>query len=152
MAELFINTYGSAFKTIQPDCTGILFLASAESKATLHPNLMATHMFKQIINLKPPGKDERKEVRTSLSNIFSQYFLMSTYDSQMLVHLVQSHTSVSDLTEDPAQSLNYTALAMDTEGYLITDMKDLVSRAVHQAAIRVAEYEDEEGFKVGNTS
>ena len=66
----------------------------------------------------------------------------------MLTHLVQSHTDVSDLAEDPHHPLNYTALAMDTEGYLITDMKDLVSRAVHQAAIRVAEHEDEESFKV----
>lgn len=66
----------------------------------------------------------------------------------MLAYLVESHTDVSDLAEDPSQPLNYTALAMDTEGYLITDTKDLVSRAIHQAAIRVAKLEDEDGFKV----
>lgn len=66
----------------------------------------------------------------------------------MLTHLVRTHTDVSDLSEDPTQPLNYTALAMETEGYLITDLKDLVARAVHQAAIRIAEHEDDEGFQV----
>lgn len=48
---------------MQPDATGLVFIASAESKAALHPNLMATHMFKETVHLQPPGKDERKEVR-----------------------------------------------------------------------------------------
>lgn len=55
---------------------------------------------------------------------------------------------MSELSEDPTLPLNYTALAMDTEGYLVTDMKDLVSRAIHQAAIRIAEHEDDVGFQV----
>ncbi|CAL1715282.1 unnamed protein product [Somion occarium] len=126
ITELFIHYYSSSFRTVQPDATGLVFIASAESKAALHPNLMATHMFKETVHLQPPGKDERKE---------------------MLTHLVRTHTDVSDLSEDPTQPLNYTALAMETEGYLITDLKDLVARAVHQAAIRIAEHEDDEGFQ-----
>lgn len=41
---------------------------------------------------------------------------------------------MSDLTEDG--SLNYAALATITEGYAALDLKDLVSRAVHNAAER----------------
>lgn len=39
---------------------------------------------------------------------------------------------VSDLTKD--ESLNYAALATLTEGYAALDLKDLVARAVHNAA------------------
>ena len=42
----------------------------------------------------------------------------------------------SDITQDPSAPLNYTALATVTEGYSVTDLKDLVARAVHRAAIR----------------
>jgi len=45
--------------------------------------------------------------------------------------------AVSDLSLDPTQPLNYVALATQTEGYSATDLRDLVSRAVHQAAIRL---------------
>ena len=41
---------------------------------------------------------------------------------------------LSDLTKD--ESLNYAALATLTEGYAALDLKDLVSRAVHNAAER----------------
>ena len=55
---------------------------------------------------------------------------------QVLAHLVQSHMDTSDITPDPDAPLNYTALATQTEGYSVTDLKDLVARAVHRAAIR----------------
>lgn len=42
----------------------------------------------------------------------------------------------SDITQDPSAPLNYTALATQTEGYSVTDLKDFVARAVHRAAIR----------------
>lgn len=45
--------------------------------------------------------------------------------------------AVSDLSLDPTRPLNYVALAMQTEGYSATDLRDLVGRAVHQAAIRL---------------
>ncbi len=45
----------------------------------------------------------------------------------------------SVITQDPTAPLNYTALATQTEGYSVTDLKDLVARAVHRAAIRSSE-------------
>ena len=55
---------------------------------------------------------------------------------QVLAHLVKEHMNSSDITQDPSAPLNYTALATLTEGYSVTDLKDLVARAVHRAAIR----------------
>lgn len=64
------------------------------------------------------------------------------------MQIVKGHLDASDLIEDPASLLNYTVLAMDTEGYAATDIKDLVARAVHQAAIRIAKHEHEDDFQV----
>ena len=58
------------------------------------------------------------------------------------------HTDSSDLVVDPEHPLNYTALATQTEGYFANDLKDLVARAVHRAAVRLAEHEDETDFQV----
>lgn len=44
--------------------------------------------------------------------------------------------STSNLVADREAKLNYVALATETEGYMPTDLKDLVGRAVHQATIR----------------
>lgn len=51
---------------------------------------------------------------------------------QILSHFIEQRTLVSDLTKD--ESLNYAALAAITEGYAALDLKDLVSRAVQNAA------------------
>lgn len=53
---------------------------------------------------------------------------------QILAHFVEQRLLVSDLTKD--ESLNYAALATLTEGYAALDLKDLVSRAVQNAAER----------------
>ena len=54
----------------------------------------------------------------------------------------------SDLIPDPERPANFTALATQTEGYLANDLKDLVARAVHRAAMRVVEREGEPDFQV----
>ena len=50
----------------------------------------------------------------------------------------------SDIVQDPSAPLNYTALATQTEGYSVTDLKDLVARAVHRAAIRASQLDSHE--------
>ena len=57
-----------------------------------------------------------------------------TFFPQIMSHFVEQRTLVSDLTKD--ESLNYAALAALTEGYAALDLKDLVSRAVQNAAER----------------
>ncbi len=46
--------------------------------------------------------------------------------------------AAEDMQEDPDAGLNFTFIATQTEGYSATDLQDLVARATHQAAIRVA--------------
>ena len=55
---------------------------------------------------------------------------------KILSQLVQTQMESSDLVLDTSAPLNYTALATQTEGYSVTDLKDLVSRAIHRAVIR----------------
>ena len=42
------------------------------------------------------------------------------------------------MKEEGSQSLNFSSLAAQTEGYSAADLNDLVSRAFHQAAIRIS--------------
>ena len=56
---------------------------------------------------------------------------------------MKEHMDSSDITQDPSAPLNYTALATQTEGYSVTDLKDLVARAVHRAAIRSSQLLDD---------
>ena len=88
-------------------------IATAKSSATIHPLLKQLHVFEDTISVLPPNKDARKEI---------------------LSHFVEQRMVASDLTKD--ESLNYAALATLTEGYAALDLKDLVSRAIHNAAER----------------
>ncbi|KAI8995209.1 AAA-domain-containing protein [Trametes punicea] len=115
VTELFLAIYGSSARSAAPNARGVVLLAAAESSAALHPLLNSSHIFKEVVQLKPPSKDARKEI---------------------LAHIVNEHMVLSDIVQDPNAPLNYTALATQTEGYSVTDLKDLVARAVHRAAIR----------------
>ncbi|THG97215.1 hypothetical protein EW026_g4735 [Hermanssonia centrifuga] len=126
ITELFLNLFGSANRFAAPNARGILLLASAESTAAIHPRLNTAHVFREVIHLKPPGKDARRDI---------------------LANIAQTHIDASDLTQDPSSPLNFTALATQTEGFSATDLKDLVARAVHRAAIRVAENEHDKTYQ-----
>ncbi|KAH8996318.1 AAA-domain-containing protein [Lactarius akahatsu] len=117
LTETFLSIFSSASAhELAPDLSGIVLLATAESQATLHPLLSATHLFKQVVHLKPPDKNARK---------------------QILTQIVQRRLEASrDLEVDAERPLNFVALATETEGYSATDLQDLVARAVHQAAVR----------------
>jgi peroxin-1 len=110
---MFTSTSAHA---LAPDLSGIILIAAAESQSALHPLLSASHLFKQIIHLKPPDKNARK---------------------QILTQVVQRRLETArNLEIDAERSLNFVALATETEGYSATDLQDLVARAVHQAVVR----------------
>jgi peroxin-1 len=67
---------------------------------------------------------------------------------KILSYITQSHIDSSELRQDEEQPINFTAIATQTEGYSATDLKDLVARAIHRAAIRIAEHEHNESFTV----
>ncbi|KAH9939712.1 AAA-domain-containing protein [Epithele typhae] len=133
VTELFLSLFGSSSRAGAPNANGIVLLAAAESQASLHPLLNSSHLFQEAVHLKPPSKDARKEV-LYLDQVDTPFRSQCTF--QVLAHLVQAHIDTSDITQDPVHPLNFTALATQTEGYSVTDLKDLVARAVHRAAIR----------------
>lgn len=53
--------------------------------------------------------------------------------NQILTSLIKTKSESSNLS---IKDLNYVNLAGQTEGYLPADLRDLVDRAIHQAAIR----------------
>ena len=67
VTELFLALFGSSARSGAPNASGVVLLAAAESQASLHPLLNSSHLFQEVVNLKPPSKDARKEVRSFLT-------------------------------------------------------------------------------------
>ncbi|KAI5890368.1 AAA-domain-containing protein [Schizophyllum commune H4-8] len=122
IVELFLARFAPAARAAPLNSRGVLLIATASSSAALHPLLMQSQVFAETVNVMPPGKEGRKMI---LSRIVEDRM-----------------RATPDLSEDAEAPLNYTALAMQTEGYLATDLQDLVARAVHQAAMRSKDKED----------
>ncbi|KAF8893894.1 P-loop containing nucleoside triphosphate hydrolase protein [Infundibulicybe gibba] len=118
ITELFLRQFSFAARTVGPNMWGIILIATAESSAALHPLLNGSHVFREVINIKPPDKDARREI-------------MSRQTEALLLD--------GGIARDPDSPLNFTALATQTEGYSATDLKDFVARAIHQVASRSAE-------------
>lgn len=102
--------------TIRRVCAGkaVVVLASCKAPETLHAHLVQDHIFSERITLSAPEKEARKDILASLA--------------------ASKVTSSSDLTL--AEDLNFSAIAAQTDGYLPVDLRDLMDRALHQAAIR----------------
>ncbi|GAA5917426.1 hypothetical protein JCM8208_004074 [Rhodotorula glutinis] len=90
----------------------VVLVATAQGTTTLHPLLQSTHLLGETVPLRGPDKTARRDI----VNV-----------------LVKAKTSTSDLV---ARQLNCASIAAITEGYLPADLRDLVDRAVQQAAIR----------------
>ncbi|KAF8515366.1 AAA-domain-containing protein [Hysterangium stoloniferum] len=117
LAEIFISIF--AAKSIMP---GVIFIVTCQGQTALHPLLMSSHLFSDVVQLKPPNKDARRDVPVFI----------------IIGSIVASKQLNCGLQVEKGHSLNYISLATQTEGYLATDLHDLVSRAVHQATIRAA--------------
>ncbi|KAJ7209658.1 P-loop containing nucleoside triphosphate hydrolase protein, partial [Mycena pura] len=116
ITELFIYLYSSSARSFAPDSRGVVLLATASSTANLHPLINSTHIFEDIVSVKSPNKNARKEI---------------------LARIVQERLSVArDMQVDAESPPNYAAIATQTEGYSATDLQDLVARAAHQMAMR----------------
>ncbi|KAK4057620.1 Peroxisome biosynthesis protein pex1 [Microbotryomycetes sp. JL221] len=90
----------------------IVLVMTAQSSTSFHPLLSTTHLIGETISLRGPTKAARRDI---------------------LKALVGHKAEASNLT---SKNLNYTNVAGLTEGYLPADLRDLVERAIHQAAIR----------------
>ena len=63
ITELFVYLFSSNARFARPDFRAMMLIATAESQQTMHPLLNITHIFQQTVELKPPSKDARADVR-----------------------------------------------------------------------------------------
>ncbi|GAC99919.1 hypothetical protein PHSY_007522 [Pseudozyma hubeiensis SY62] len=114
LAEAFVARVRDCVKSF-----GVFVVATAQANTSIHSLLNSSHLWLDNMQLKPPGKDGRRDI---------------------LTHLVSKKLNNANKDGERASSeLNFVTLATQTEGYLPADLKDLVERATHQAAIRSAE-------------
>ncbi|KZP02539.1 PEX-1N-domain-containing protein [Athelia psychrophila] len=122
VTELFVALYSAAARAAAPNARGIVVVGTAQGQASLHPLLSSAHVFSEIVRVKPPNKDARRDI---------------------MARIVERRLEMApDIKQDSASPLNFTALATQTEGYSATDLHDLVARAMHQAAMRSTAQED----------
>ncbi|BGP12537.1 hypothetical protein JCM10213_007619 [Rhodosporidiobolus nylandii] len=106
----------------------VVLLATAQGSTSLHPLLTSTHLLGETVPLRGPNKTGRRDILQSLVNAKTS-----------------SSSSSSNGATLTADGLNCAAIAASTEGYLPADLRDLVDRAVHQAAMRTMGSKAESG-------
>lgn len=63
LTELFLSLYSSSARTTPPNTRGFVLIAAAPSTAALHPLIGTAHIFEEVVNIKPPNKNARRDVR-----------------------------------------------------------------------------------------
>ena len=119
LAEAFVARVRDCVKSF-----GVFVVATAQSSTSIHSLLNSSHLWLDNLQLKPPSKEGRRDI---LDLLVTKKLKNANSRPEEQVH---GDTSSSDL--------NFVTLATQTEGYLPADLKDLVERATHQAAIRSA--------------
>ncbi|CAD6890353.1 unnamed protein product [Tilletia laevis] len=131
----------------------VFVLATAQNQTSLHPSVGSgsgsNRVFGEVIPVKPPAKEARKEI---LAHLISLKTASPNSDHSELANGDASHHDPhSERAEEdhekgarktllaPSPDLNPTTLATQTDGFNAADLKDLVERAVHQAAMRVGD-------------
>ncbi|KJA20005.1 hypothetical protein HYPSUDRAFT_204070 [Hypholoma sublateritium FD-334 SS-4] len=116
LTEIFLNMFASGAHTKSLNSRGILLLASIDSTSSIHSFVNSAHVFKEIVHVTPPNKDARRDI---------------------LSRLVQDRLEMAKgIHQDQESPINFTELSTRTEGYSATDLKDLVSRAIHEVAMK----------------
>ncbi|KAF9585912.1 Peroxisome biosynthesis protein pex1 [Lunasporangiospora selenospora] len=90
----------------------IAIVATAQQQVSVHPSLITSHLFSEIIRLTPPGKVERKE---------------------MLQCLMETGPAI---LQRSLPAIDLVSVASKTEGYLAADLKAFLERTVHEGAVR----------------
>ncbi|ORY05217.1 AAA-domain-containing protein [Basidiobolus meristosporus CBS 931.73] len=90
----------------------IIVVASSLEPKALHPQLLSNHLFSETIHLSAPGKLERREIL------------------ELLI------AEGPEILRREETDIDVTSIAGSTEGYMASDLRVLVQRALHNAAIR----------------
>ena len=130
--------------------SGVLLLATAESKEALNNVIIGGHAVMEIMSLKAPNKDARKQVLQALAG--------KTVSKQLAMNVINGHSRNSSngdgsawLDSSPPASpssskpsekiiadrtLDFLDIAGQTDGYMPGDLVLLVSRAKSESLIR----------------
>jgi peroxin-1 len=130
--------------------TGVVLLATAQSKEALHNFIIGSHMVRDIIALKAPDKDGRRQV---LDLLIKQSNAAMNKDQQPYTTngdtshewMEESHTPAEETPDGPVLEeddddedggLDTLDLAGQTDGYMPGDLATLVKRTRGEALIR----------------
>ncbi|OZJ02749.1 hypothetical protein BZG36_03349 [Bifiguratus adelaidae] len=117
LAEVFLQCCMQYRKHQQ----NFLILATSQHQQSIHPLLVTSHLFSELLHIQPPNKQERKEILEAL--------LAGGSD------ICKRSLSREDERKKPG-GLDLVSVASDTEGYSAADLQSLVERSVHEAAVR----------------
>eukprot|EP00002_Diphylleia_rotans_P017429 TRINITY_DN3387_c0_g1_i1.p1 TRINITY_DN3387_c0_g1~~TRINITY_DN3387_c0_g1_i1.p1 ORF type:complete len:1119 (+),score=244.04 TRINITY_DN3387_c0_g1_i1:44-3400(+) len=96
------------FQQIVDSDANVCLFATAQSEASIHQTLRSPYVFDKTINILPPDRKSREKILEKIIN--------------------HQH-----LNKD---GLNLQQVALHTEGYVGSDLENIVNRAVHSASIR----------------
>ncbi|KAI9099453.1 P-loop containing nucleoside triphosphate hydrolase protein [Phlyctochytrium arcticum] len=109
LAEVFVELMSSGKGET------VVLVGTGRERASLHPLVIESHVFGDVVQILPPSKKQREEIlRTLISN-----------------GPPPLHTSLP--------TLDLSTIAGDTEGYSPADIVTLLDRTLHEAALRTIE-------------
>ncbi|MCJ1395579.1 Peroxisome biosynthesis protein pex1 [Xylographa bjoerkii] len=129
--------------------SGVTLLATAQSKDALNSVIIGGHVVREIVNLKAPTKDIRRQVLESLAAPSQGFQLTanggngrpSSDDHQGWMDGSQPSSRPASAGEDRgfvlARGLDFLEVAGLTDGYMPGDLVLLLSRAKNEALMRV---------------
>ena len=139
--------------------SGVVILATAQSKESLHNIVVGGHVVREIVALKVPDKDGRRKVLQALAgkyqgtnistngiNGHAQNDSDGSHSDEAAWMGGSPHLEAIDASEKFTvdRNLDFLDLAGKTDGYMPGDLLLLVSRAKNEALIRSVEAVSEE--------
>ncbi|MBE7181101.1 MAG: ATP-binding protein, partial [Terriglobus roseus] len=133
--------------------SGVVLLATAQSKEALNNVVIGGHVVREIVNLKAPNKDGRRKVLEKL-------VLHSTADSADAQPVNGTSASSTDQshTKSPSSDhfvvdrhIDFLDIAGQTDGYMPGDLVLLVARARSEALIRTISATNAESTSIAFT-
>ena len=141
----------SSFREHRVSGSKTVILATAQSKESLHSLIIGANIVKEIVPLKVPNKDNRRQVLQALTGQerVAQAFIngvrnhsddeSSEDDAAWMANSIQSSSAHSNDEFAVDRNLDFLHLAGQTDGYMPGDLELLVSRAKNEGLIRAFE-------------
>ena len=114
--------------------TGVVLLATASAKDAVNDLLIKTHAIKNVVELKAPDKDGRREILQGLLAANSQARFPGDGSNGLQTTKEEVIKRKPGFTVE--KSLDFLQLAGKTDGYMLGDLVLLISRTKSEAVLR----------------